>query len=185
MRTFRLVVAAWMALSLGACVPNARAAELTPADESDGDMKSGSTAFVLSFLGTAVPVVMGVAGSSATSDDAASGLLVLSAYMVGPSLGHFYAGRPGRAFLGIGVRTLALVGAGAAVATSWDNPNSGSDALAIASLLVGGGSAIVDIAGASGSARAHNEKMRKDRLSLTPALIGPTRAPGLRADWSF
>jgi hypothetical protein len=188
MKSARVTLAALVAVYLMSCAPRARGEEIPYADPPVPGEKSGSTAFMLSMFGTAVPIAAGLIGSSSnsrTSDDGPWGLMVVGGYLVGPSLGHMYAGRGGHAAAGIGIRTLALVGVGVAVGTSWDNPNTGSDALAVASLVLGGGAALLDIGGASGSARSYNEKLQKSRLSIAPAAVGRTHAPGLEAHVSF
>src|SRR5689334_4211896 len=65
------------------------------AQEQGAPRKSGSTAFLWSFAGTAVPWV--VAFGSSAELGAAPAALVTVGMLAGPSLGHFYAGRPGRA----------------------------------------------------------------------------------------
>lgn len=61
--------------------------------------KSPSTAFWLSFTTTTVPVAAGLA-----AQDAAGGVLFLSGLVIGPSVGHFYAGQVGRALGPLAIR---------------------------------------------------------------------------------
>lgn len=180
----RYLSAALIAVSLVSCAPRARAQEFPASADSLRGMKSGSTAFLLSFLGTAVPIGSAVLAASRAQDGSA-GALILGGYMLGPSLGHFYAGRPGRAFAGIGIRTIALIGLGAAIVATWNNDNSAGDALGGASVALGTIFALADIVDASRSARLHNEKVPRNRLTITPAAIGSMRAPGLRVDCGF
>jgi len=70
--------------------------------------KSPSTAFQLSFFSTVVPVGAGLALAGA--DNEAGGLAFLGGLVVGPSIGHFYAGQVGR-----GMGTTLLRGAGTAL----------------------------------------------------------------------
>ena len=70
--------------------------------------KSPSAAFQLSLFSTVVPVGAGLALASA--DNEAGGLAFLGGLVVGPSVGHFYAGQAGRGF-----GTMLLRGAGTAL----------------------------------------------------------------------
>jgi len=67
--------------------------------------KSPTTAFVLSFASTAGPMFAGAATGSN-----AGGEVFLGGLIIGPSVGHFYAGQAGR-----GLATIALRGAGTAL----------------------------------------------------------------------
>jgi hypothetical protein len=164
--------------------------------EPDRDLKSGRSAFLCSLLGTAVPVGLGAAVLSADSESgggALAGLAVVGGSLVGPSLGHFYAGRTGRALGGIGIRLVA----GAAIVGgfgmsfdsgggSWGFESDGDgDALMAAGAALWVTSTIVDIATAPHSAHVRNEKILKRRASVGPAPIGPSHAPGIRVDVPF
>jgi hypothetical protein len=142
-----------------------------PIEQMENGLKSGSTALTLSLLASAVPGAVGLSAQSEGADNAGSGLLLLGALIVGPSVGHFYADRPGRAFAGIGIRAAAAAGLGAAVAMSWNKTSEPAKLLAGASIAVGGGSILWDILSAPRSVRLHNEKSRP-RLSVTPTGIG-------------
>ena len=61
--------------------------------------KSPGTAFVLSLTSTAAPILLGAA-----IQDGVGGVLVLSGLVVGPSVGHLYAGQVGRGLGTIGLR---------------------------------------------------------------------------------
>jgi hypothetical protein len=66
--------------------------------------KSGTTAILLSATSTVVPVVLGASmGSSGGVKLAAAGVAI------GPSVGHWYAGRKGRGFRSFGIRSLLLI----------------------------------------------------------------------------
>jgi hypothetical protein len=67
--------------------------------------KSPGAAFALSFFSTAVPVGVG----AAINNGGGAGVF-LAGVIVGPSVGHFYAGQPVRGFV-----TIALRGAGTAL----------------------------------------------------------------------
>jgi len=143
--------------------------------------RSASRAFLVSFLGTAAPIGVGYAMASSNEislDDAGPASLVLGGFVLGPSLGHFYAGKPGRALAGIGIRVASLLGMAVAVGESWDQESKGADVLAGVSLGVGAGSAIFDIVTAGKSAQRHNRTAGGTRICLAPALVGS--APGLR-----
>ena len=66
--------------------------------------KSPGTAFVLSLTSTAAPILLG----AAIQDDAGA-VLVLSGLIVGPSVGHLYAGQVGRGLGTIGLRAAGTV----------------------------------------------------------------------------
>ncbi len=153
-------------------------------------LKSGKTALLLSLLGTAVPLAATLPfiwESSGTSLAHTSAVVGVGAIVIGPSLGHFYAGRPGRAFGGIGLRVLA--GAGVAVAGlgsgAEGGATSGQAALGVAGAIVGAASAIWDIASAPHSARVHNDRARRG-LTLTDFRItDDSGGIGLRATVAF
>jgi hypothetical protein len=148
-------------------------------------LKSERTALLTSILGTTIPIAAGTAlalahDESSTSDgsDDVAAALIFTGVVFGPSMGHFYADRPGKAFAGIGLRTLSIVGLGAAVAASWDSPSDEANAMAIGSLTLGALVAISDIASAPKSARTHNESMEAHRVSVGLGPVGS--APGVR-----
>jgi hypothetical protein len=142
-----------------------------PAEEEIPGTKSETTALLLSFLGTATAGACAPLVFESTSSDPAAYVLV-GALIVGPSLGHFYAGRPGPAFAGIGIRLLAgaAVAVGGLAASSEAGATSGSDAIAAVGAIVGGASVIYDILRAPHSARVHNDEVRQSRIGfrITP-----------------
>ena len=141
--------------------------------------RSELTALLSSALGTGIPGV-GALAASRTANDVPEAVLFLTGYMIGPSIGHFYSGRAGRAFAGIGIRGVALVGSVLGFAYSFDESGPGrGSGLLIASLLVGAGSVLYDIVDAPHSARVHNERVRRP-LAISPAAVGG--APGVRVD---
>ena len=152
-------------------------------------LRSPGKAVALSLFSTAIPAAAGISAASNSetrnghSDDTGAALMALAGLTIGPSVGHFYAGKPGRAFLGIGIRFAAIVGLAVAVGSSWDNPNAGSDGLAVASLAIGGASLVVDIVGAAKSARDKNDEIRRIRAAATPAMI--QGAPGAALSMAF
>jgi hypothetical protein len=141
-------------------------------DELPG-IKSGTSALVFSALGTATaaacaPLVFESSGSEAAA------IVLVGALVLGPSLGHFYAERPGPAFAGIGIRLLAGAGValGALAEGSEGGATSSSTAIAAAGVIVGGASILWDIARAPHSARVHNDEVRQARLGfgITPSM---------------
>ena len=151
-------------------------------------LKSGTSAFLWSFLGTAVPVLGGAwdVYRENSSDSVVPGIMVVGGLLFGPSLGHFYAGRPGPALVGIGIRTVA--GLGVAVAAA-EQLGEGTDYqlewLAVAGALLGGASLVWDIARAPHSAGVHNDQLRQSHMTIgvTPS-IGAAGF-GLCAEVSF
>src|SRR4051812_27483874 len=88
----------------------------------DPGSKSASGAVLFSLLGTAVPITAGsiVASSNEINlDDGFPSSLVIGGFVLGPSVGHFYAGKRGRALVGIGLRTLAVLGMAVAMGPSF------------------------------------------------------------------
>lgn len=158
---------AWLAIGLVL----AAAPDPLPAQNELPGLKSETTALGLSILGTVVPFGFTLLTASEETTSIVPGLISLGGLLVGPSLGHFYAGRPGRALVGIGIRTAALVGLAAGFGASW-NGNSGGDELMLASAAVGVGVMVWDILGVRGSVRRHNAKLNPARpaVVLTPAI---------------
>lgn len=150
--------------------------------------KSGRTAFLCSFLTTAVLggaaliVKESTGDQDHSSDIGTTTTLGIAAYLAGPSIGHFYAGEARRAWIGVGVRGLVGLGFGVALVTLVDEGDENDQsALSIAMLAAGAGAIVVDIVTAPRSAHIHNEKSR--RMSIGPASVGG--APGIRVDLGF
>jgi len=151
-----------------------------PADSFPG-YRSPGTAILLSTVATVVPLAIGIATAAHDdargNDSAAPALLILGGYFLGPAVGHVYAGRPGRAAAGIGMRTLGTFAVSAAIAASWNGENTGADAVG----LVGAGTStfflVYDIVRAGHSATVTNTKLAA-RASVRPAVI--SSAPGVR-----
>ena len=147
--------------------------------------KNPTTALSLSVLGTAAGLGIMVAG--AETDSGGLALLGLATTLVGPSMGHFYAGEHGRGLAQTGVRA---AGTGVTVgAAFWllleCFPFPGTEceggtgpAIAMASgLAVVAGSALYSIYDAPRAARRHNARAR--RLVLAPApVVGPDHSSG-------
>lgn len=104
----------------------------------------------------------------------------------GPSTGYFYGGMPGRAWIGIGLRVVAIGGIVSSFAIcGWDcGKNDEAYDLAWAVLLSSSTllvvSTVYDIATVKRSVRHHNERLAKKGLSLAPAYWPKNSAIGLR-----
>jgi len=192
------MMAAWAraALVVGCCVvaqaaraqesPPAKAPAVTSNEPAPGRVSEGA-ALWLSLAGTAVPIVAAI--EIANYDDrsrtpAGSTVLSLAGVLVGPSVGHFYARRPGRAVVGIGIRTLALGGAVAAIGAAWNDESSTAAGAAVLALGVGVMSVFIDIVAAPDSARKHNEEVERGRAEVIP-MIGEGGIYGLRITARF
>ena len=147
--------------------------------------KSGRTAFLCSFLttgilsGAAIFVNQTTGDENHASDSRTTTALGITAYLAGPSIGHFYAGQSGRAWIGIGVRGLIGIATAAAFVSLIDEGSANNqEALSVGLLTAGVAAMVVDIVTAPGSARAHNEKVR--RMSIGPASVGG--APGIKVE---
>jgi len=149
-------------------------AAMATGDACADGIKSESTALRLSMLGTGLPLGTGVL----VAGDAGAWIF-LGGAVLGPSLGHFYAERPGRALIGVGIRSAAIVGLAAAIGSSWEDESGGAAALGIGCLMVGTASIITDIAEAPRSARKHNAGVGERRFS-----VGPWKN-GVRASLEF
>jgi len=151
-------------------------------------LKSGMTAFLWSFLGTAVPAGAGAYDvfRSGSSDSIVPGIVLVAALLFGPSLGHFYADRPGPALVGIGIRTVA--GLGVAVAAA-EQLGEGTDYqlewLAVAGAVLGGASLVWDIARAPHSAGVHNDQLRQSHMTIGVTPSSGAAGFGLYAEVSF
>ncbi len=148
------------------------------ADTIQPPFKSPSRAFTYSLVGTLAPLPTLV--------------LTLPAIIVGPSLGYFYGGMPGRAWLGIGLRTAGMGGMVLSfVICGWDcGPGDSGYDIAWATFLAGGGltvvSAIVDIASVKGAVRRQNEKLKeKSDLAVIPMYFPMTNTVGMGLSLRF
>jgi hypothetical protein len=155
------------------CLLNAQAGPPTLSGTDFPGAKSGATAFAWSFLGTALPLGAALALSSDdVNGQVVAGFTMVGALVLGPSLGHFYAGRSGRALTGIGLRTLALAGLTAGAAATWNGDSDAGSAAAYAGVALGGALVLWDIVRAPHSAKIRNEQRRRS------ASVTPTLSPG-------
>ena len=150
--------------------------------------KSPGKANLISLIGTVAPI--GIAMS--TTDRGlfcggigSGGILLLAGTIVGPGLGHSYAGNEGRLWKGIGIRTGALIAIGIGFSMSFSlfeetNSSGGAALCAVGSILLFG-SSIYDIVTADDSARQYNEEnglAAKSKISFGPTYFAQHQAPG-------
>jgi len=170
-----------------ACVP-ARAQAQRPSE---------SVALNRSLWGTIVPIGLGLAMAASSGNEGPNGNAEIGALgfvsftgglVVGPSLGYFYAGQPGRAWLGVGLRTLGFGGLIAAVAASWDCYGA-ECAKARAAAAVGSaltlGWVIYDIATVRGAVRRHNEVAQGVSVRVAPTYSSRRHAAGVSVQLTF
>jgi hypothetical protein len=142
-------------------------------------LKSGRTAFWWSFLGTTVPALVGIGAP----------VMLVPAVLVGPSLGHFYAGRSGTAWAGMGIRTLAgvvvLVGAALGSDENSSDHSTSSNTLIAVGAILGSASVVWDIARAPHSAHVHNDEIRRKHATVGIAPSFGAAGPGLCAEIRF
>jgi hypothetical protein len=124
--------------------------------------KSPRTALLLSLGATVVPYAIAEQGQDQNT------ALAVAAILVGPAVGHFYAGKPGRGLVGMGIRVgVTAVTVGVAQLACHDPQEwsclGATLAFTGAAVL---GSMVVDIAAAPGSARRSNEE--RARLAILP-----------------
>jgi hypothetical protein len=141
--------------------------------------RSPGRAFLYSFFGTAIPVGVGGGTALGNNELSAGALVAIGGAVVGPSLGHFYAQRPGRAIRGIVARGVA---AGMITGAVYSSSESAFTSLFVGGSLLGIGFFVADIAGAPHSADVHNEEVARARVSaaLFAGPIGGAPGVGLR-----
>lgn len=169
------------------CPQDAMLASAVAAEAKEiAGMKSESTATLLSFAGTAIPITLGmVLANSGDGGGSTAGLLLFSYGMYfGPATGYWYAGASGAAWEGVGTRvgiTLAGTLAMAAVCSGGGCDLFGDDSAMAAAGVVGlltlaatAYSMIRDIAGADGQVRRYNAEVaasqESPRLTIAPVL---------------
>lgn len=160
--------------------------------------KSEATAACFSVLGTFIPIIAGAVALRGNSESTVPIVMMLSGVAIGPSLGYFYGGCPGRGATGIGIRValgvLTAVGSTAAYNSGNETIQSGefmsqsaSDALAVG--IIGGAiitiDMIVDMASVKRSVREANQKLLQSSYSLAPTCLGQAKTPGLELTLRF
>lgn len=135
-------------------------------------VKSEQKALNYSLLGTLLPLP--------------TVILAVPGLWFGPSFGYFYADRLGRAWAGIGIRTLAIGGMISSFGIcGWDcGPGESAYDAAWAVFLTSGGafvgSAIYDIATVQGEVRRQNALINAASWRVTPSYRQRTGEIGLR-----
>jgi hypothetical protein len=150
------------------------------------EAKSEQAAFGLSLLGTVAPFVVTVAAASTDQPELA--LAGAIGMLVGPSLGHWYAGRYATGGLLMRGAGVALVLGGLVQALDdlgCDGSCGGSDGetLAIAGAAVFVGGTLYDLATAGRAAREWNERHLDMGPTVVSSASGPV--PGLGVAGSF
>ena len=161
--------------------------------------KSRNTALTSSLLCTLVPAAIGGAfvlhgsyGNQNDKTEALAGFAIGSAGIVlGPGMGHTYAGRAGRFWRGVAIRGAAAALTAAISFSASGNSLSMSEGIAQSSmaLAVGGSvclvSAICDISAIGASVDAYNREHCFTTLTLKPTYIAAYKAPGLVLKLTF
>lgn len=179
--------------------------------QTDHRTRSEATAATLSALGTLAPVGVGLLwwrfdqpnrreAGGYTYYDAPNRLgpavLIAGGILLGPSLGHFYAGRKGGVLLrlGVGVATPLLAGMLVAAGVTNDGgwlPSIDPGAMVLAAGIMAAGavtiagSAVYDVATASKAARRRNGEYAGGRIRVTPTYVPAARAVGFSVRASF
>lgn len=146
-------------------------------DSPTPELKSENTALAYSLTGTLMPI----------------GTIILAGpgLIVGPSLGYFYAGMPGRAWSGIGLRILGVGGmASSFIICGWDcGPGQSGYNEAWAVFLASAGivtvSAVYDIATVKAAVRKRNDSFMKLADTVTPVYFAESRAFGVKLVYHF
>lgn len=174
----------------------ARAQPQPPAVAASGaapDQRSPATALQLSLLGTGVGFGMMAAG--ARWELGGLSLAGFAVTLVGPSVGHFYAGETGRGLAHTGLRAGAVTAI--AAGALWGflgcldlygedtcELSPGATALVAGGVVVGAGSMIYSLYDAPRAARRHNARAR--RLVLVPApMAGTVQSSGFGAGFGL
>jgi hypothetical protein len=155
-----------------------------PTVADDSDDRSPGLALSLSLLGTAAGYATLIAAGETESDGLT--LLGLGGIVIGPSLGHFYAGEVGRgithSLIRVGAGGVIMAGAVVMFSDCWGSDEecdgSAGPALMIGGLVLGGASTLYSIIDSPAAASRHNQARRR-RFALTPTpLQGPDRSIG-------
>jgi len=106
-------------------------------------IKSERTAVTLSLIATLVPIAAGAAIWSAEQPDPLFGPIVMGgSFLVGPSVGHFYIGKPGGLWLRLGI-AVGATAAGLAAGAS----TGGWEGLTVFVVAIGIGAGVIVIDG--------------------------------------
>lgn len=158
---------------------------------SDSTEKDPTTAVLLSIAGSAIPVALIAAGSSVDDENlqATFGFGAAIGMLVGPSLGHWYAGdylTGGMAMRGIGGSAFVI---GAAMEFGDCFLKEGCDSNGSAIMLMGGAvfvaGVVYDVATSAEAARQYNAKHARRSFQLGPTMVGAHASPGLGIAGTF
>lgn len=144
--------------------------------------KSEKLAFLLSLAGTAVPVA---AAFLLARDSELWGHMIIGGGLLGPSLGYFYGGIPGRGGVGIGVRGLFLFLATVGAIGNYLSGEEQGLILAYAAGIGGLASAIYDIISVGPAVRKRNKELRETAFFISPIVIPQKRAAGINVHFQF
>jgi hypothetical protein len=164
--------------------------------------KSPGTAAAYSAIGTLAPVTIGSAllmvSQSGDINEYlgwTSGIIVGTGVLLGPGIGHLYAGNPSQFAIGTGVRIIgATLVAVCLMNTAWNWYGSGdsvygSVGASMAGLCIGGTlllySMVYDITTADNSAHNYNARHNGTSLSVFPTWFPDNGAAGIRLIASF
>jgi len=148
-------------------------------------LKSEGTAMAYAVVGSIVPWVLFFCSPALQGATAYLSALTLP---IGPSLGYFYAGAPGRGLLGMGIRAGVIVGL---VALGTSLHDAGHDSPTLTSTLFFSGviavasSYAIDIAGIRKAVRRHNLKAHGLQMAVAPVVSPKSKTVGLQVQFSF
>jgi len=150
-----------------------------------GTVRSPAIALILPLTLTLVPVVTGVGLFAADSEQVRTvGFVVMNTgLLLGPSVGHFYAGEPGHGLLTLGIRGALVAGSlalyAAAQSTTPDRPNHSYDedtagllgVLAFTLAIGAFGVGICDFIDAPRAANRTNARVLISSVAVAPMII--------------
>lgn len=167
-------------------------------DDKCAGCKSQSKGILLSSVCTVAPVTLGglltsVGGGVDIGAGEGSlegiGILVIgTGALLGPGVGHLYAGRTGHFFVGAGIRTLGLAVTGAALASRFNEyatPTVGTYVAAWGGVAIFLGSAVYDIATAGNAVHRRNLKRQPPGVTLNVGQVGGSANYGLKLAIGF
>ena len=145
-------------------------------------------ATLLSAAFTVFPTVAGIAMVTGEEGSSTGGWLIISGLTLGPAIGYFSAGRVGRGFAGLGVRTLVLTGTIALVALGCQggcsNEDTGAKIIAVGGFVITAGLAAYDIATVRRKVPVEGSA-HSSRIRIYPTYVAATKSPGLGVNIEF
>jgi hypothetical protein len=139
--------------------------------------KSELFALALSALGTAVPISIYLFGGDWRT--------LAYGGIFGPSLGYFYGGLPGRAFVCMGLRTLGVGAAFAALLLIFTPDASMAPIFWWGGIGAFAGLTIYDVVAVYGAVKKRNEKLRRSIVMISPLIIPQTKTIGFALQAQF